>query len=85
MLRRHHQSPAISVGVRNFRQDAPSILWEVLSPYVGVDGLLCQERDAEANKHQTVEIAENKFLRGFAPQHIDLLPENQDLRFKPRS
>ncbi len=28
---------------------------------------------------------ENRSLRGIAPQHIDLLPENQDFRLKPRS
>ncbi len=37
------------------------------------------------NEHQTVDIAEDRSLRRFAPQHIDLLPENQDLRLKPRS
>ena len=39
MLRRRHQSPEISVGARYFRRDAPSIVWEVLSLYVGIDGL----------------------------------------------
>jgi hypothetical protein len=38
-LRRRHQSSEISVGARYFRQDGSSILWEVLSLYVGVDGL----------------------------------------------
>ena len=38
----------------------------------------------QPHEHQSVESAENKFLRGIAPQHIDLLPENQDFRLKPR-
>jgi NADPH:quinone reductase len=33
----------------------------------------------------SVESAENKSLRAFMPQHIDLLPENQDFRLKPGS
>src|SRR5437879_4054124 len=39
MLRRRHQSSEISIGARYFRRDAPSIVWEVLSLHVGVDGL----------------------------------------------
>jgi hypothetical protein len=39
-LRRRHQSLEISVGARYFRRDVPGIIWEVLSLYVGVDGLL---------------------------------------------
>ena len=39
MLRRRHQRPALSVGARYFRQGTPSIVWEVLSMYVAVDGL----------------------------------------------
>ena len=39
----------------------------------------------QPNEHQSVESAENKSLRGIAPQHIDLLPENQDFRLKPYS
>jgi hypothetical protein len=38
----------------------------------------------QPNEHQAVESAENKSLPGFASQHIDLLPEDQDFRFKPR-
>ena len=29
------------------------------------------------------KVPENRSLRGIAPQHIDLLPENQDFRLKP--
>jgi hypothetical protein len=39
----------------------------------------------QPNEHQSVKSAENKSLRGSAPQHIDLLPENQDFRLKPYS
>jgi hypothetical protein len=39
----------------------------------------------QPDEHQSVDIAENNSLRAFAPQHIDLLPENQDFRLKPRS
>jgi hypothetical protein len=39
----------------------------------------------QLNEHQSVERAENKSLRGSAPQHIDLLPQNQDFRLKPYS
>jgi hypothetical protein len=39
MLRRRHHGPEISVGARYFRQDAPRIIWKVLSLYMGVDGL----------------------------------------------
>jgi len=38
----------------------------------------------QPNQHQSVEGPENRSLRGIAPQHIDLLPENQDFRLKPR-
>jgi hypothetical protein len=38
----------------------------------------------QPNKHPSIESAENKSLRGIAPQHIYLLPENEDFRFKPR-
>ena len=39
LLRHLHRSPEISVGARFLRRDAPSIVWEVLSLYVGVGGL----------------------------------------------
>jgi hypothetical protein len=39
----------------------------------------------QPNEHQSVESSEGKSLWGVAPQHIDLLPENQDLRLKPHS
>jgi hypothetical protein len=51
------------------------------------DGQRIQNTGSEviqSNEHQSVESPENRSLRGFAPQHIDLLPENQDFRFKPR-
>jgi hypothetical protein len=32
----------------------------------------------QPNEHQTVEGPEDKSLRGFAPERIDLLPENKD-------
>jgi len=38
----------------------------------------------EPDQHQSIEGAENKSLGGIAPQHVDLLPENQDLCLKPR-
>ena len=39
----------------------------------------------QPSEHQSVESAENKSLRRSAPQHIDLLPENQDFRLKLNS
>jgi len=42
-------------------------------------------RRIQPSQHQTVESAENKSLRGAALQHIDLLPQNQDLGLKPYS
>src|SRR5258707_9836960 len=39
----------------------------------------------QPNEDQSVESAEHKSLPGSAPQHIDLLPENQDFRLKPSS
>jgi hypothetical protein len=39
----------------------------------------------QPNEHQSVERPENKTLRGIAPQHIDLLLENQDFHLKPHS
>jgi len=56
-----------------------------LGPDDGQRVYCARNETPKSDKHQTVEIAETTFLRGFAPQHIDLLPENQDLRFKARS
>jgi hypothetical protein len=39
----------------------------------------------QPNEQQSVEGPKNRSLRGIAPQHIDLLPENQELRLKPRA
>src|SRR5258707_15776804 len=39
----------------------------------------------QPNEDQSVKTAENKSLPVSAPQHIDLLPENQDFRLKPSS
>jgi hypothetical protein len=39
----------------------------------------------QPNEHQSIGSPENKSLRGIAPQHIDLLLENQDFRLKPHS
>jgi hypothetical protein len=39
MLRRRHQKSGLTVGARYFRQETPSIVWEVLAVYVAVDGL----------------------------------------------
>jgi hypothetical protein len=36
-------------------------------------------------EQQSVESAENKSLRRFAPQHIYLVPKNQYFRLKPDS
>src|SRR5215813_10066175 len=36
----------------------------------------------QPNEHQSVEGSEGKSLWGVAPQHIELLPENQNLRLK---
>jgi hypothetical protein len=33
----------------------------------------------------SIEVAERKSLSRFTPQHVDLLPENQNLRLKARS
>jgi hypothetical protein len=48
---------------------------------------VCNARNEaiQPNEHPWVESAENKSLRASTPQHIDLLPENQDFRFKPHS
>jgi hypothetical protein len=37
----------------------------------------------QPDEHQSIDIAENNSLRGFALPHIDLLPKNQDFRLKP--
>jgi len=45
------------------------------------DGQLIQNTGSEAiqpNEHQSVEAPENRSRRGIAPQHIYLMPENQD-------
>ena len=39
----------------------------------------------QPNEHPSIETAESKSLGGIAPQDIDLLPQDQDFRFKPRS
>jgi hypothetical protein len=39
MLRRRYQTPELSIGIRYFQRDTPNVVWEVLSLYVGVDGL----------------------------------------------
>jgi hypothetical protein len=54
--------------------DALLLLWSTLA------GLFRSRVRLEAiqpNEHQPVEIAEGKSLRGLAPQHIDLLREDQ--------
>jgi hypothetical protein len=38
MQRRRNQQSDISIGTRYHRRDAPNVVWEVLSLYVGVDG-----------------------------------------------
>jgi len=39
MLRHGHKATDMSIGARYRRRDAPNLMWEVLSLYVGVDGL----------------------------------------------
>ena len=39
----------------------------------------------QPNQRASIEGAKNKSLWGIAPQHIDLLPENQDFGLEPRS
>jgi hypothetical protein len=39
----------------------------------------------QPNEQQSVEWPENRSLRGIAPQHIYLVPENQYFRLKPDS
>jgi bifunctional non-homologous end joining protein LigD len=36
----------------------------------------------EPRKHQAVNIAERQSLRGFAPQHVELVPKDKDLGFQ---
>ena len=39
VLRRRRRAPEISVGTRYCRRDAPNIVWEVYSLFVGTDGM----------------------------------------------
>ena len=39
----------------------------------------------KSNKHQAVNVAQGHSLRGFAPQHIELVSENKDLAFQRSS
>lgn len=39
VLRRRRRIPEIAVGARYFRRDAPTIIWEVYSLFVGTDGM----------------------------------------------
>ena len=39
VLRRRRRAPEIAVGARYFRRDAPNIVWEVYSLFVGTDGM----------------------------------------------
>jgi len=39
VLRRRRRTPEIAVGARYFRRDAPTIIWEVYSLFVGTDGM----------------------------------------------
>ena len=39
VLRRRRRAPEIAVGARYFRRDAPNIVWEVYSLFVGTDGV----------------------------------------------
>jgi hypothetical protein len=39
VLRRRRRTPEIAVGARYFRRDAPNIVWEVYSLFVGTDGV----------------------------------------------
>jgi len=39
----------------------------------------------EAGENQAIDIAEGRALRRFPSQHIELLTQRQDLRFKRRS
>ena len=41
--------------------------------------------DRTQQRDKPVESAEDKSLGRIALQHIELMPENQDFRFKPRS
>ena len=36
----------------------------------------------EPRKHQAVNVAERQSLRGFAPQHVELMPKHKDLSFQ---
>jgi hypothetical protein len=39
VLRRRRRAPEIAVGARYFRRDAPHIVWEVYSLFIGTDGM----------------------------------------------
>ena len=41
-----------------------------------------RELDDRGRKHQAVDIAERQLLRGFAPQHVELVSKDQDLGFQ---
>jgi hypothetical protein len=36
----------------------------------------------QARKHQAVNVAEGQSLRGFAPQHVELVSKDKDLDFQ---
>ena len=86
-LQRHPRSPAAPPRFPTPKgsKSSPVPTNRGLGPDDG-QRIYCARNEAiKTNEHHSVETAKSQSLRGFAPQHIDLLPENQNLRLKPRS
>src|SRR3954447_12411179 len=41
-----------------------------------------RSRPIEPSKNQAINVAERQSLRGFAPQHVELMSKDKDLRFQ---
>src|SRR5260370_37284899 len=86
-LQRDSRSPAALSGFPTPEQSESSTVPtnHGLGPDDGQRAYCARNEAIKTNEHHSVETAKSQSLRGFAPQHIDLLPENQNLRLKPRS
>src|SRR5260221_1071666 len=86
-LQRDSRSPAAPSGLPAPEQSKSSTVPanHGLGPDDGQRVYSARNEAIQPNEDQSVESAEHKSLPGSAPQHIDLLPENQDFRLKPSS
>src|SRR5260221_4978477 len=86
-LQRDSRSPAAPSGFPAPEQSKSSTVPanHGLGPDDGQRIYNARNQAIQANDDQSVESAEHKSLPGSWPQHIDLLPENQDFRLKPSS